>query len=80
MKLTLRKLRARDDGGRATAGTSAALRQALAAHCLTRHRVYQLGAALVTVTLDAPEAQALAVLLRRPEALPQQAHPEDDDG
>ncbi|MYU23505.1 hypothetical protein [Streptomyces sp. SID8352] len=59
--------------GRATAGTSTALRQALAAHGLTRHRVHQLGAALVTVTLDAPEAQALAAVLSRPEALPQQA-------
>ncbi|MFF1511944.1 hypothetical protein [Streptomyces sp. NPDC058326] len=67
-------------GGRATGGTSAALRQALAAHGLTRHRVHQLGAALVTVTLDAPEAQALAVLLSRPEALPQQTQPKDDDG
>ncbi|SEE62016.1 hypothetical protein [Streptomyces sp. TLI_105] len=67
-------------GGRARAGTSAALRQALAAHGLTRHRVHQLGAALVTVTLDAPEAQALAVLLSRPEALPRQAQQGDDDG
>ncbi|OII61427.1 hypothetical protein BJP40_05480 [Streptomyces sp. CC53] len=67
--------------GRSTvAGTSAALRQALAAHGLTRHRVHQLGAALVTVTLDAPEAQALAVLLSRRDALPRQAQPEDDDG
>ncbi|MEU8622700.1 hypothetical protein [Streptomyces sp. NPDC048623] len=67
-------------GGRATAGTSAALRQALAAHGLTRNRVHQLGAALVTVTLDAPEAQALAVLLGRRDALPRQAPPEDKDG
>ncbi len=64
-------------GGRATAGTSAALRQALTAHGLSRHRVHQLGAALVTVTLDAPEALALAVLLSRPEALPRQAQPDD---
>ncbi len=64
-------------GGRATTGTSAALRQALAAHGLTRHRVHQLGAALVTVTLDAPEAQALAVLLSRPEPLPRQVQPDD---
>ncbi|MFC8015532.1 hypothetical protein [Streptomyces cinereoruber] len=67
-------------GGRATVGTSAALRQALAAHGLTRHRVQQLGAALVTVTLDAPEAQALAVLLSRRGALPRQTQPEDEDG
>ncbi|MEU6621940.1 hypothetical protein ABZ926_14365 [Streptomyces litmocidini] len=64
----------------AAAGTSAALRQALAAHGLTRHRVHQLGAALVTVTLDAPEVQALAVLLSRRDALPRQAQPEEDDG
>ncbi|WP_128977349.1 hypothetical protein [Streptomyces roseicoloratus] len=66
--------------GRATAGTSAALRQALAAHGLTRHRVHQLGAALVTVTLDAPEAQALAVLLSRHDILPRQVQPEGEDG
>ncbi|MET9428517.1 hypothetical protein [Streptomyces sp. NPDC003036] len=65
-------------GGRAAAGTSAALRQALAAHGLTRHRVHQLGAALVTVTLDAPEAQALAVLLSRGDALPRQSQQADD--
>ncbi len=64
-------------GGRATAGTGAALRQALAAHGLTRNRVHQLGAALVTVTLDAPEAQALAVLLSRRGALPRQAQQGD---
>ncbi|WP_181160308.1 hypothetical protein [Streptomyces solincola] len=52
-------------GSRATAGTSATLRQALTTHGLTRHRVHQLGAALVTVTLGAPEAQALAMLLSR---------------
>ena len=67
----------RETGGRAAAGTSAALRQALAAHGLTRHRVHQLGAALVTVTLDASEAQALAVLLSRRDALPRQAQPDD---
>ncbi|MGW1596958.1 hypothetical protein [Streptomyces sp. NPDC002343] len=67
-------------GGRATAGTSTALRQALSAHGLTRHRVHQLGAALVTVTLDAPDAQALAVLLDRREALPRQSQHGDDGG
>uniref|UniRef100_UPI003F4923A7 hypothetical protein n=1 Tax=Streptomyces achromogenes TaxID=67255 RepID=UPI003F4923A7 len=65
-------------GGRAATGTSAALRQALAAHGLTGHRVHQLGATLVTVTLDAPEAQALAALLSQRSALPRQAH--DDAG
>ncbi|MDQ1013400.1 hypothetical protein QFZ82_007968 [Streptomyces sp. V4I23] len=67
-------------GGRAAAGTSAALRQALAAHGLTRNRVHQLGAALVTVTLDASEAQALAVLLSRRDALPRQAQQGDVGG
>ncbi|MFH8342942.1 hypothetical protein [Streptomyces sp. AM6-12] len=67
--------------GRATTGTSAALRQALAAHGLTQARVHQLGAALVTVTLDAPEAQTLAVLLdRRRDALTRQARPGGEDG
>ncbi|MEW5627234.1 hypothetical protein AB1388_11780 [Streptomyces hydrogenans] len=66
-------------GGKAMAGESAALRQALAAHGLTRHRVQQLRAALVTVTLDVPEAQGLAVILSRRDALPRQAQPEDED-
>jgi hypothetical protein len=65
-------------GGRAVAGTSTALRQALGAHGLTRHRVHQLGAMLVAVTLDVPEAQALAVLLSRGNALPRQV--QQDDG
>ncbi|MGA5171048.1 hypothetical protein [Streptomyces lavendulocolor] len=63
--------------GRAAAGTSAALRQALAAHGLTRHRVHQLGAALVTVTLNTPEALALAVLLNRRDAPPRQVQPDE---
>ncbi|OII61423.1 hypothetical protein BJP40_05460 [Streptomyces sp. CC53] len=67
-------------GGRAAAGTSAALRQALAAHGLTRNRVHQLGAALITVTLDASEAQALAVLLSRRDTLPRQAQQGDEGG
>ncbi|OSZ60289.1 hypothetical protein OQI_11695 [Streptomyces pharetrae CZA14] len=46
----------------------------------TRHRVHQLGAALITVTLEAPDAQALAVLLSRRHALPRQAQQGDDDG
>ncbi|MGK5696967.1 hypothetical protein ACSNOJ_29460 [Streptomyces sp. URMC 128] len=57
------------DGPRAVSiGT--ALRQALAAQGLTRHRVHQLGAALVTVTLDPPEAQALAMLLAGRDGVP----------
>ncbi|CAL9612801.1 hypothetical protein SUDANB58_05673 [Streptomyces sp. enrichment culture] len=67
-----------DAGGRTTSGTSTALRQALTAHGLVPHHVHQLGAALVTVTLNAPEAQALAVLLDRPSsALPHQAQQAD---
>ncbi|MYU23508.1 hypothetical protein [Streptomyces sp. SID8352] len=66
--------------GRATAGTSTALRQALAAHGLTQHRLHQLGAALVTVTLDAPEAQALAMLLSRRDALPRQTQQGGESG
>lgn len=67
-------------GGRAASGTSAALRRALTAHGLARYRVHQLGAALVTVTLDAPEAQALAVLLSRRDGRPRQAQQADDAG
>ncbi|MFH9958435.1 helicase associated domain-containing protein [Streptomyces roseolus] len=52
---TTRSVTSGSAGGRAAAGTSAALRQALAAHGLPRHRVHQFGAVLVTVTLDAPE-------------------------
>jgi hypothetical protein len=67
--------------GRTTAGTSVALCQTLAAHGLTRHRVHPLGAALVTVTLTAPSAQALAALLsRHGAALPRQAPRADDLG
>lgn len=57
---------------------STALRQALAARGLTRHRVHQLGAALVTVTLAPPEAQALAVLLTQRNGVPHQAQHTDD--
>ncbi|MFF3932844.1 hypothetical protein [Streptomyces hirsutus] len=64
--------------GPSAVGISTALRQALAAHGLTRHRVHQLGAALVTVTLDPPEAQALAVLLARGDGVPHQAQHVDD--
>ncbi|MFC8273852.1 hypothetical protein ACFUJR_15265 [Streptomyces sp. NPDC057271] len=67
-------------GVRATAGTSTALRKALTTHGLIRHRVHQLGATLVTVTMDAPDAQALAVLLSRRDALPRQAQRGADSG
>ncbi|MER5781254.1 hypothetical protein ABT104_05925 [Streptomyces mobaraensis] len=59
--------------GRDTVGTSAALRRALTVHGLTRHRVHQLGAALVTVTLNAADAQALATLLAQRNGIPDQA-------
>ncbi|MGW2601216.1 hypothetical protein [Streptomyces klenkii] len=55
-------------GGQAVRGGPGAtteLRRALNVHSVTG-RVYQLGAALVTVTLDAADAQALAVLLAQP--------------
>ncbi|GGU11966.1 hypothetical protein [Streptomyces lateritius] len=67
-------------GGTAAAGRRAALRQALTAHGLVRNHVHQLGAVLVTVPLDAPEAQALAVLLSRDDALPRQVQQGDHDG
>ncbi|MEU2872994.1 hypothetical protein ABZ769_27985 [Streptomyces olivoreticuli] len=56
---------AEDEGGgpvRGAGGVSTVLRRALAAHRIGG-RVYQLGAALITVTLEAADAQALAVLL-----------------
>lgn len=46
-----------------TVGVNGALRQALDAHGLSSFRVHQLGPALVTVTLEAADAQALAGLL-----------------
>ncbi|MFI9723969.1 hypothetical protein ACIHFE_30700 [Streptomyces sp. NPDC052396] len=46
-------------------GATTELRRALATHHIAG-RVYQLGAALVTVTADAAGAQALAVLLTQP--------------
>ncbi|WP_093804170.1 hypothetical protein [Streptomyces sp. Wb2n-11] len=49
--------------GRGAAAVSGPLRQALAVHGIGRGRVHQLGAALVTVTLEAADAQALAALL-----------------
>lgn len=59
--------------------TSTALRQALTARGIPRHRVHQLGAALLTVTLDAADAQALAVLLARRDGLPRQGQGADAD-
>ncbi|MFI1801893.1 hypothetical protein ACH427_31770 [Streptomyces sp. NPDC020379] len=49
------------------------MRQPLTAHGITRHRVHQLGAALVTVTLDAAGAQALATLLVQRGEIPDHA-------
>ncbi|MGW1148587.1 hypothetical protein ACWD6I_26940 [Streptomyces sp. NPDC002454] len=51
---------------------STGLRQALASHNLTGHRVHQLGPALLTVTLDPAHAQALAALLAARRELPRQ--------
>ncbi|MBH1937789.1 hypothetical protein I5Q34_26545 [Streptomyces sp. AV19] len=48
------------------AGATTELRRALGVHRVAG-RVYQLGAALITVTLDAADAQALAVLLAQPD-------------
>ncbi|RPK77994.1 MULTISPECIES: hypothetical protein [Streptomyces] len=58
---------------------STGLRRALAAHNLTGHRVHQLGPALLTVTLDAARAQALAVLLAARRELPRQAPAAEDE-
>ncbi|MEV7617536.1 hypothetical protein [Streptomyces sp. NPDC089799] len=55
------------------------LRRVLTAHGLTRHRVHQLGPALLTVTLDAAHAQALAVLLATRRELPRQAPAAEDE-
>lgn len=49
---------------------STGLRRALAGHSLAGHRVHQLGPALLTITLDAAHAQALAVLLAARRELP----------
>jgi hypothetical protein len=57
------------EGGERTrdgAGATTELRRALGTHRVAG-RVYQLGAALITVTLDAADAQALAVLLAQPD-------------
>ncbi|WP_405996724.1 hypothetical protein [Streptomyces sp. NBC_00829] len=58
---------------------STGLRRALAAHGLSGHRVHQLGPALLTITLDAAHAQALAVLLAARRELPRQALAAEDE-
>ncbi|WP_327169961.1 hypothetical protein [Streptomyces subrutilus] len=58
---------------------STGLRRALAAHSLAGHRVHQLGPALLTITLDAAHAQALAVLLAARRELPRQAPAAEDE-
>ncbi|MER6103657.1 hypothetical protein ABT115_15365 [Streptomyces sp. NPDC001832] len=58
---------------------STGLRRALTAHSLGGHRVHQLGPALLTVTLDAAHAQALAVLLAARRELPRQAPAIEDE-
>ncbi|MGK5546675.1 hypothetical protein ACSNOH_18375 [Streptomyces sp. URMC 127] len=62
--------------GQSLPGATTEIRRALGTHRVAG-RVYQLGAALVTVTLDAADAQALAVLLAQPgQQRPQAAAPE----
>ncbi|MFE0580252.1 hypothetical protein [Streptomyces sp. NPDC058874] len=58
---------------------STGLRRALAAHSLTGHRVHQLGPALLTITLGAAHAQALAVLLAARRELPRQPPAIEDE-
>ncbi|WP_331755207.1 hypothetical protein OG936_38205 (plasmid) [Streptomyces sp. NBC_00846] len=60
---------------------STGLRRALTVHDLAGHRVHQLGPALLTVTLDAAHAQALAlaVLLAARRELPRQAPAVEDE-
>ncbi|MFD3779769.1 hypothetical protein [Streptomyces sp. NPDC058612] len=58
---------------------STGLRRALAAHSLAGHRVHQIGPALLTITLDAAHAQALAVLLATRRELPRQAPTAEDE-
>lgn len=58
---------------------STGLRRALAGHSLAGHRVHQLGPALLTITLDAAHAQALAVLLAARRELPRQAATAEDE-
>ncbi|WP_420082696.1 hypothetical protein ACN6AT_35865 (plasmid) [Streptomyces sp. JL4002] len=69
----------RADAATDPAVLSTGLRRALAAHSLTGHRVHQLGPALLTVTLDAAPAQALAVLLAARRALPHQPPAIEDE-
>ncbi|PRH79241.1 hypothetical protein C6N75_10510 [Streptomyces solincola] len=65
------------NGGRAMAGTSTALRQALAAHGLTRHRVHQFDARAGHRDAGRPRTQALAMLFSRRDALPRRAQQRD---
>ncbi|MFE7805872.1 hypothetical protein ACFU51_14645 [Streptomyces sp. NPDC057430] len=69
----------RSDAATDPAVLSTGLRRALSAHSLTGHRVHQLGPALLTVTLDAVHAQALAVLLAARRALPRQPPALEDE-
>ncbi|WP_331756414.1 hypothetical protein [Streptomyces sp. NBC_01568] len=69
----------RADAATDPAVLSTGLRRALTAHSLTGHRVHQLGPALLTITLDAAHAQALAVLLAARRELPRQAPAAEDE-
>ncbi|GAA2458697.1 hypothetical protein [Streptomyces macrosporus] len=68
-----------DEVPRTESVTSAALRRALTAHGIVRHRVHHLGPALVTVTMAPADAQALAALLLPRGALPRRARPVEAD-
>lgn len=65
----------RSDVPSTSAAASVELRQALAAHGITQYRVHQLGAALLTLTLEPADAQALAPLLTPSDGAPRQASP-----
>ncbi|MFE5809882.1 hypothetical protein [Streptomyces sp. NPDC056491] len=58
---------------------STGLPRTLAAHSLAGHRVHQLGPVLLTITLDAAHARALAVLLAAQRELPRQAPTVEDE-
>lgn len=64
-----------DGDGGVDAGAGTGLRRALAAHGITRHRVHRLGSALLTLTLEPSDAQALAALLAQRDGVPRQAPP-----
>ncbi|GGQ33734.1 hypothetical protein [Streptomyces roseolilacinus] len=65
----------RGDASGASATVSVELRRALAAHGIMRHRVHQFGAALLSLTLEPADAQALAALLAPSDGSPRQAPP-----